>query len=256
MTRNRSNPSLLAQIFAAEGNPLHATASGFRTGHEPVHASTSGTCVNLPMDQNHWHCFNCQQGGGPVEAIMSLKGVSRNEAEAHLRALSGEPGAGEEDARGKLSQATMLVRLAESAVELFHDPVLKTYARVLNGDHREVWPTRSTSVRRWLIRQYYQANDAVPNADAVNMAAHTLEAIAQFDGPCRLVHVRVAPDGGGGVFIDLGDASWRAIHITPGAWQVVEQRDVRRCSRMRCAGVTCARILPIMSSSRGSAIAK
>jgi hypothetical protein len=66
----------------------------------------------------------------------------------------------------------------------------------------------------------------VPNAHAVNMAAHTLEVIAQLDGPCRLVHVRVAPDGGGGVYIDLGNATWRAIHITPGAWQAVEQPNV------------------------------
>ena len=83
---------------------------------------------------------------------MSLKGVSREEAEAYLGALSGASTAGEEDARGKLSQATTLVRLAEGTVDLFHDPVLKTYGRVLIGDHREVSPTRSTAFRRWLMR--------------------------------------------------------------------------------------------------------
>jgi hypothetical protein len=31
--------TLLAQLFAAEGNQIHPTATGFKTGHEPVHRS-------------------------------------------------------------------------------------------------------------------------------------------------------------------------------------------------------------------------
>jgi hypothetical protein len=89
--------------------------------------------VNIPAEENHYYCHNCQQGGDPVEAVMSLNGVSREEAEAYLRAFSGESTAAEEDARGKLSQATTLVRLAEGTVDLYHDPVLKTYGRVLMG---------------------------------------------------------------------------------------------------------------------------
>lgn len=33
----------LAQLFATAGNTLHATPTGFRTGHEPLHTSSSGT---------------------------------------------------------------------------------------------------------------------------------------------------------------------------------------------------------------------
>jgi hypothetical protein len=31
--------TLLAQLFAAPGNHLYPTATGFKTGHEPVHPS-------------------------------------------------------------------------------------------------------------------------------------------------------------------------------------------------------------------------
>jgi len=89
MTRNSSKSNLLAQIFAAEENLLHPTASGFRNGHEPVHSSASGTCMNTPAEENHYYCHNCQQGDGTVEAVMSLKGISREKAEAYLRAFFG-----------------------------------------------------------------------------------------------------------------------------------------------------------------------
>jgi hypothetical protein len=31
--------TLLAQLFTAAGNQLYPTATGFKTGHEPVHRS-------------------------------------------------------------------------------------------------------------------------------------------------------------------------------------------------------------------------
>jgi hypothetical protein len=34
--------NLLIQLFADAGNTLRPTATGFRSGHEPVHSSSSG----------------------------------------------------------------------------------------------------------------------------------------------------------------------------------------------------------------------
>jgi hypothetical protein len=34
-----SHGTLIAQLFAATGNQLYPTATGFKTGHEPVHPS-------------------------------------------------------------------------------------------------------------------------------------------------------------------------------------------------------------------------
>ena len=41
------NVALLTKLFTAEGNILKATATGFKTGHEPKHESSSGTCVTI-----------------------------------------------------------------------------------------------------------------------------------------------------------------------------------------------------------------
>jgi hypothetical protein len=203
--------TLLAQLFAAEGNPLHPTATGFKTGHEPVHRSESGQCVAIDADRARWYCHSCHQGGDLIKAVMSLKGVRRADAETYLRDLTSETTASDTGTRHKMSQAAAF----------FHDPAFETYARFTVGEHTEVWPTRTTGFRRWLIRQYYLTYEAVPNAEAVTTARQTLEAKAQFDGACHEVYCRVAPDGHGGVYLDLGDAAWRAVHITENGWSLV-----------------------------------
>jgi hypothetical protein len=213
--------TLLAQLFAAAGNQLHPTSAGFKTSHEPVHCSERGQCVAIDADKARWYCHSCHQGGDLIKAVMSLKGVSREEAEIFLQELTGKANPADTATRPKASQATALVQLAEKAAAFFHDPAFETYARFTVGEHTEVWPTRTTGFRRWLIRQYYLTYEAVPNAEAVTTARQTLEAKAQFDGACHEVYCRVAPDGHGGVYLDLGDAAWRVVHITPNGWGIV-----------------------------------
>jgi hypothetical protein len=226
MTRNGDGPSMLARLFADAGNPLRATATGFNTSHEPVHSSESRTCVSIDTEKNVWYCHSCQRGGGMLQAIMSLKGLSRAEAKRDLRKLMGETGPDDDNPKDKMSQATRLVHIAEDASELFHDSASDTYASVTVDDHREVWYIRTKGFRYWLLHQYYLAHDAVPNGDAVSVALQTLEGKALFDGECREVYLRIAPDGNDGIYLDLGDATWRVVHVTPAGWQLVTEAPV------------------------------
>src|SRR5262249_36991185 len=109
---------LLSQLFTAAGNTLHATPTGFRCGHEPVHTSSSGTCVSIDPSKSIWYCHSCQQGGDVVTAVMSLQGLSRVEAEALIQAQSSQaPGA----AAPKETLADQLVSGVLRRAELFHD---------------------------------------------------------------------------------------------------------------------------------------
>ena len=83
----------LPRLFAEESNVLKATASGFKTGHEPVHQSSSGTCVTIDAQKETWYCHSCNQGGDVIAAVMSLRGLSREAAHAYLSATLGEAGA-------------------------------------------------------------------------------------------------------------------------------------------------------------------
>jgi hypothetical protein len=121
--------------------------------------------------------------------------------------------------------SAMLIALSEAA-ELFHTPNGTAYADLPIGGHRETWPVRSARCRAWLRRLYFGATGDAPGAGALADALNLLEARAQFEGPERKVHLRVA-EHAGRIFLDLADAAWRAVEIGPDGWQVVSQPPVR-----------------------------
>jgi hypothetical protein len=119
----------------------------------------------------------------------------------------------------------MLVDLAAPA-ELFHTAIGIAYADLAIDGHRETWPVRSSRFRGWLRRRYYQATGDAPSAAALNSAINVLEARAEFDGPERTVHVRVA-EHDGHIYLDLADKSWRAVEVGSDGWRVVGEPPVR-----------------------------
>ena len=64
------------------------------------------------------------------------------------------------------------------------------------------------------------------SAAEIRSALDLLEARAQFDGPQRAVHVRIA-EHGGHIYLDLADEHWRAVDIGPEGWRVIEHPPVR-----------------------------
>jgi hypothetical protein len=93
-------------------------------------------------------------------------------------------------------------------------------ADILVDGHRETWPIRSKRFRGWLRRRYYQATGGAASAAQIRSALDLLEARAQFDGPERAVHVRVA-EHAGHIYLDLADEQWRAVDIGPDGWRVI-----------------------------------
>ena len=122
-------------------------------------------------------------------------------------------------------QADILVQLAGSA-ELFHAPDGTGFADFVVDRHRETWPIRSKGFRQWLARRYFEETHGAPNSEALQSGLNVIEAKAKFDGPERVVHVRV-----GGLddklYLDLADEQWRAVEMGATGWRVVESPPVR-----------------------------
>src|SRR5215831_14655548 len=110
--------------------------------------------------------------------------------------------------------------------DLFHTATGTAYADILVDGHRETWPIRSKRFRGWLRRRYYQTTENAASAAEIRSALDLLEARAQFDGPERAVHVRVA-EHEGHIYLDLADQAWRAVEIGPDGWSVVARPPVR-----------------------------
>jgi hypothetical protein len=123
------------------------------------------------------------------------------------------------------TQADILIDLAQTA-ELFHAPDGTGFADLDINGHRETWPIRAKGFRRWLARCFFVATQGAPSSEALQSALNVIEAKAHFDAPERVVHVRV-----GGLderlYLDLGDATWRAVEIDAAGWRVIDNPPVR-----------------------------
>jgi hypothetical protein len=123
------------------------------------------------------------------------------------------------------TQADVLIALAQTA-ELFHAPDGTGFADLDINGHRETWPIRSKGFRRWLARRFFEATQGAPSSEALQSALNVIEAKAHFDAAERVVHVRV-----GGLderlYLDLGDATWRAVEIDTAGWRVIDNPPVR-----------------------------
>src|SRR5213594_532694 len=119
----------------------------------------------------------------------------------------------------------MLTEIAACG-ELFHTATGTAFADILVDGHRETWPIRSKRFRAWLRRRYYQATGTAASAAEIRSALDLLEARAQFDGPERAVHIRVA-EHAGRIYLDLADERWHAVDIGPDGWHVIGCPPVR-----------------------------
>jgi hypothetical protein len=119
----------------------------------------------------------------------------------------------------------MLISSAVSA-EFFHTSAGTAFIDLLINSHRETWPVRSKRFRTWLRRRHYETTRTAATAAAISSALDLFEAQAQFDGPERAVHVRLA-EHAGHIYLDLADECWRAVEIGPSGWCIIGSPPVR-----------------------------
>jgi hypothetical protein len=123
------------------------------------------------------------------------------------------------------TQGECLVDILGDA-ELFRSPAGRLYVRLQVGDHREVWSISGESVGTYLSHLHHERTGNVASSRALSDAVRVLRGRALFGPDVHEVHVRVAREGEA-IYLDLGDASWRAVEITAAGWRVVDQPPVR-----------------------------
>lgn len=123
------------------------------------------------------------------------------------------------------SQATLAANVAADW-DLWHTPAKDAYATFPVGAHLETWPVRSKMFKRFLAKEFFEEHGKAINAEALGAAVNLIEAQALFDGVEHPVHVRVA-EHQGNVYLDLCNADWQVVEITPNGWQVIGESPVR-----------------------------
>lgn len=129
----------------------------------------------------------------------------------------------ENDKKGP-SQSTRLVNivLINPDIVLFRDEYGVAHVQFPVGDHKEVWPCKSSAFTRWLGNEYYRLTKGktVAGRESVKDAISLLEGRAINECPEHRLYNRIAqtPDA---IWYDLGDNQFRAVKITKHGWEVV-----------------------------------
>ena len=172
----------------------------------------------------------------------------REELEALVAAapLWEPPAEPSDDQSGQLTQSQLLIQLAEPA-GLFHTADRDGYAVFPVGDHRETWPLKSRSFRRWLLHRFYRKVGKPPGSQALQDAIETLHAQADAECEQHPVFVRVA-ETDGAIYLDLANDRWEVVEITASGYRVITDPPVRfRRSKA---------MLPLPKPERGGSVAE
>jgi hypothetical protein len=143
------------------------------------------------------------------------------------------------------SQATKLVRLADSDVEFWHTPEGEAYASIRVKGHVETSPLRTKAFKTWLSGRFYSELGTPPGAQAMQDAIGALEAKALYDGEQHREFIRLGRHDDA-IYVDLANEQWQAIRITAEGWELEDNPPVhfRRPKSM----------LPLPTPQRGGSI--
>jgi hypothetical protein len=119
------------------------------------------------------------------------------------------------------SVAHVLLDLADC--DLWHTPEGQPFATI-NGVENH--PVGSKTFAHWLTARFLDATGRGPSQKALTEAVATLAAKAVVKGPTCKTYYRIALTGEG-LFLDLGDDSWRCIRVTTAGWSVVTSAPVK-----------------------------
>lgn len=199
-------------------------------------------CRNVYEPRETWQAG---RPAAPVVRTVEVKPTSPAAATANKPKEPKEP--------SKPTQATLLVELfLDSDADLFRTPdgepfvTIPVEASKHVRAHRETHPLQSKTVREWLGHRFYLQRGGAPAAGSLQDAFLVLRGESSLRR-VQPVYSRVAPDGHGGIVVDLGDSDWSCVVIDRHGWEIIDGAPVpfRRASGM----------LPLPEPKRGGSVA-
>ena len=156
--------------------------------------------------------------GRPTEE--ELLDLGYDAAEAAVEAGRAEREKEKEQKEEKKSAATVLVEMAQERYDFDVSETGETFG-VLKAGPQVVFMLRGgkTSLRAQLAREYFTLHRKAVGQQALADALLVVEGMAQEQEPKRL-YLRTARFGGA-LYLDLGDATGRAVRIDGDGWKVV-----------------------------------
>jgi hypothetical protein len=124
------------------------------------------------------------------------------------------------------SMATIMVELAiKSGASFWQTPEAEGFITMQVNTHFEHHPLKSSRVKDFLSELLYGHDGRAATRNGITDAVNTLSARARFEGEVHEVFTRVAGHHHK-IFIDLGDADWRAVEISAEGWRIIPSGEI------------------------------
>lgn len=122
-----------------------------------------------------------------------------------------------------------LLALVLDKVELWRDLDGEPHITLISDTHREHHRLNTRAVKRWIQREWYEAEGGALGREPLSEALGVLEGKAVHDGEEHRTFIRVAELGDGAnttVYIDIGDDTWHALEVTASGWRTIQSAEV------------------------------
>jgi energy-coupling factor transporter ATP-binding protein EcfA2 len=172
-------------------------------------------------------------GAGASNAGQAKQGAQAgNGAGAQNAKQSANTGASSQTTQGKQTSGQKkkaparrrkvdLIELVQKRATLFHDPEGRQYASIKVNSHVETRAIRSEAFALWVCGAHFEETGMGLQSEEFSKTIKTIQAIAQFQGTEKRVHLRVA-EHDEKIYVDLCNAQWNVIEITPDNWRIIE----------------------------------
>lgn len=179
----------------------------------------------------HGHTIDRSNGKafwGIADEMAAVKGIPKPKIHVNGNSSKAATAEGPEDGEAptdepgeerKPKQSVQVYEMATVLAEFFTAQDGEAYVLVPVRGRRECHKLRSKAFRNFLASAFYERKDTIPSVTAIQEALSLLEWDAQKNR--QEVFVRVAGHEGK-IYIDLGDADWRAVEVDADGWRIVQ----------------------------------
>jgi putative DNA primase/helicase len=160
-----------------------------------------------------WDAADAETEGWTAERAAALIRTAKPAGEAAANSSA--------DSRKRMPQRDTLIGLTELC-DLWHDSYRTAFVTFPVNGHYQNWPVRSREFRMWLSGRFFEETGAAIGGQALEDGVRILEARAVNDGPEYVPATRIGRSRER-LYLDIGDATWRAVEIDANGWRLVER---------------------------------
>ncbi len=127
----------------------------------------------------------------------------------------------------KTAKKTLADLVLSTKSEFWHDEEKEPYVTIYNNGHNEHYHLYSKEVKLWITGMVFEVLGTAVGKDELEETLNVLESHAKFKGKMYDTFMRVASYSDTVTYIDLGDAEWQVIKVTPEGWEVLPEAPVK-----------------------------